>query len=810
MTFSDLFSIAQNKLPEAFDELEDFNSTFLAYLQSLNILNSEEKEKIKRIISEEWQKIDTVYHDVFQKRLDHPNLIIATTGTTSSGKSTLVNLLCGANLVPEAVGEMSAGLVEITHLKENSSHKSILSIEGDHHQNRWKSETIYNLSDKEIQWELTKIMTLYREHKESNHNSSIPIFKISYPIQIAQDLQDYGLNPQLGFVIKILDLPGLKYSEDTSNIDVIKQYSQNALCLVTYDSSETDSKKQDKLLEEVRDQVKSVGGSIERMNFIFNKIDVFLKDQDPQQSVNRFKEFTTKKIKEVLTHKSNAIITQEQSNFINPILLSSKPALFSTLILKAIENGHEEEQNELLKNLTNFYQFLIDEKVEELELPRKIAKWSSDQKTMIANFALEKSDFKNLQKNMKDNFENNLEGIIITPMIYEFRNLVSNFLTILLTNSARFQVANEQALQEQIKKIEATSSAITLQNEEYKVVFKYFNSAEIFNFEILMGNFLNHKRFLIENHKLIHSATENISLMYAWIRTIKTNIDKLLNEILKETKEEDIDLDDHIFNSISRKSKKDFRAAVKSLKKSDYNFSNSGDLSTGDVAYIFKNKDESKLKNLVEQLNTLVSCISKMSEECISATFNLEKSNFAKNLKEYIYALVHLYSLEYQQIMKDTSVKITDHLFVANLNPINSPPEYQLDIKTNFGEILRRQKKKKRSFWDVIWGKPKTTEFFEVNLLYYDDLIAEINDQIMEKNEAYLSEYVRWQDQLVDDLLNQVFSHTETLNQNAIDQLKKMLQTIHLQSESEIQKWNHFSNRVKDWDDILKSVSSKN
>jgi ribosome biogenesis GTPase A len=44
-----------------------------------------------------------------------PTLTLATTGTTSSGKSTLVNLLCGAEIVPVAVSEMSAGAVTIEY-----------------------------------------------------------------------------------------------------------------------------------------------------------------------------------------------------------------------------------------------------------------------------------------------------------------------------------------------------------------------------------------------------------------------------------------------------------------------------------------------------------------------------------------------------------------------------------------------------------------------------------------------------------------------------------------------------------------------
>jgi hypothetical protein len=45
--------------------------------------------------------------------LQSSTLILATTGTTSSGKSTIVNLLCGADIMPRMALEMSAGVVYI-------------------------------------------------------------------------------------------------------------------------------------------------------------------------------------------------------------------------------------------------------------------------------------------------------------------------------------------------------------------------------------------------------------------------------------------------------------------------------------------------------------------------------------------------------------------------------------------------------------------------------------------------------------------------------------------------------------------------
>jgi len=59
-------------------------------------------------------KLDTAL-ETLRYELDNPVLTLATTGTTSSGKRTLVNLLCGAEIMPVAVSEMSAGAVTIEY-----------------------------------------------------------------------------------------------------------------------------------------------------------------------------------------------------------------------------------------------------------------------------------------------------------------------------------------------------------------------------------------------------------------------------------------------------------------------------------------------------------------------------------------------------------------------------------------------------------------------------------------------------------------------------------------------------------------------
>lgn len=60
----------------------------------------------------------TVYQEAVQ-RLENPSFRIATIGTTSSGKSTIVNAIIGRKIAPIEAGEMSGGVLTLQHFQEH-------------------------------------------------------------------------------------------------------------------------------------------------------------------------------------------------------------------------------------------------------------------------------------------------------------------------------------------------------------------------------------------------------------------------------------------------------------------------------------------------------------------------------------------------------------------------------------------------------------------------------------------------------------------------------------------------------------------
>jgi GTPase Era involved in 16S rRNA processing len=309
--------------------------------------------------------------EVLINELRHPTLILATTGTTSSGKSTLVNFLCGADIVPTAVSEMSAGAVTI----EYSEEKTLIIEETPGA--LWKCGEWKNISDEEICKRLEEAMLRYIDNKIDNKkdkaNLAYPKFTIYYPFRL---FKEYEQDLPKGVKVKLLDLPGLSYVGDESNMEVIKQ-CRGALCLVTYNSQETDPQRVKSLLSQVVEEVKELGGSPERMLFILNKIDVFREDKNWVKSEKRFIEKTTRSIKKELTEQLREY-TKAIEN-LKIIKLSTRPAFLSLELQSSDENRRIEASKQARKQCTSLIEDILD------ELPGSPSKWLNHDRTRIAN-----------------------------------------------------------------------------------------------------------------------------------------------------------------------------------------------------------------------------------------------------------------------------------------------------------------------------------------------------------------------------------------------------------------------------------------
>ena len=393
-----------NSVYKVFAEIE-FKAKLLAqYWDNFHTEISQHlPESYQPEIQELTDKLETALTQLVYE-LQNPTLTLATTGTTSSGKSTLVNLLCGAEIVPVAVSEMSAGAVTIEYSKEKSLiiHETPGAL--------WECGEWRGISDDKIYQRLYQAMISYIENRETQPNLACPQSTITYPFRLLKESQ---LQLPKATRVRILDLPGLAYVGDQGNANVIKQ-CREALCIVTYNSAETDSQKVKSLLQEVVQQVKDLGGSPARMLFALNRIDVFRADRSWPESENRFVEKAIRDIKNELTEQLKEYT--EEIEKLEVIKLSPWPALLS----RQIQNQDDIcSARACRKALQHFYGFIEDILDELLANPEK---WPIHDRNRVAEALWQKSYAEEFNQYLIKHINQNFPQLVI-PQIIELFNI---------------------------------------------------------------------------------------------------------------------------------------------------------------------------------------------------------------------------------------------------------------------------------------------------------------------------------------------------------------------------------------------------
>ncbi len=205
----------------------------------------------------------TAYNEATQ-RLENPSLSIATFGTTSSGKSTIVNALMGRRIAPIEAGEMSGGILKLKH---SNDHKLIIEDTPDA---VWETGTWMGLNDEEIYNRIQQVMHTYHEARKKKEyiapqiTSYVPLFPVC-------ETNLSGLPEEIS--IEFLDLPGLKSVQDRTNLAIIQPQVGKAFSLVALDYMQVDEQHRQRLLEELKRVVEYLQGRTDSMIFILNRVD---------------------------------------------------------------------------------------------------------------------------------------------------------------------------------------------------------------------------------------------------------------------------------------------------------------------------------------------------------------------------------------------------------------------------------------------------------------------------------------------------------------------------------------------------------
>jgi len=598
--------------------------------------------------------------------LHNPTLTLATTGTTSSGKSTLVNFLCGAEIVPVATSEMSAGVVTI----EYSNHKAltISKTAGA----TWECGTWEQISDQDIYRRLEDAMLSYINNRESSPGVACPNALIQYPCRF---LKDFDLNLPHRTKVKVLDLPGLAHVGDESNAEVIRQ-CREALCLVTYNSAETDKNKTINLLQEVVQQVKALRGSPERMLFILNRIDEFRSDRDWRSSEERFVERTFKSIKDELTEQLQEYKSAIESLKITK--LSSWPALLSI----QIKDKDKDVAVEASRKVDKHFNFLVEDVLEDL--PRKHESWSDHDRNRMALSLQERSYAKKFEKILKEHINNNFPQLVIPQIIERFYVQAGNAMmewsvqtTNAILNSSQTKYDAECAKIADVRNslrefLDQSDRQLRSPFEKIsEIISTKKNEDPILSLEDIIKSELQE----VEPYSLIK---DRLYPIYGWRRDIGQGINQVLEAVANSLTKGRVNLDGVVFHKAKPQSIQQLSNLLGMLID-DAGYT--GKVAKEGQKRIAKTESEKqKLESLNKQLNALALQLSIVMGEILSAICNESGDRIYDSIHELFKFHLELLEKGSSEIAPSLSIKFPE----SQLSKIDQCPRFTIEMKAGF------------------------------------------------------------------------------------------------------------------------------
>lgn len=691
------FGNMSNSVYKVFEEIE-FKAKLLA--QYWDNFHTEISQHLPESYQSEIQELSNNLEIALNQliyELQNPTLTLATTGTTSSGKSTLVNLLCGAEIVPVAVSEMSAGAVTIEYSRE----KSLIIKETPGA--LWECGEWRGISDDKIYQRLYQAMISYIENRETQPNLACPQSTITYPFRLLKESQ---LQLPKGTKVSILDLPGLAYVGDQGNANVIKQ-CREALCIVTYNSAETDSQKVKSLLQEVVQQVKDLGGSPARMLFALNRIDVFRADRSWPESENRFVENTIRSIKNELTDQLREYT--EDIEKLEVVKLSTWPALLSL----QIQNQDDIYSADACKKADNHFNGLIEDILEDL--PRNTQKWNRHEKNRVAQALWQKSYAEEFQQNLRQHINRHFPQLVIPQIIERFNiaagNAIAEWATqttnaVLNSSEERYnqECENIAQIRSEIKRFLKTSDTNLREPFEKidtkikQVIAEQSEDDPVLYLEETLSKFKKVEPYNLLGEKLI--------AFYDWRRQLGQGINQVLEAVAKSLETGRVDLE-------STNLKKANVLNVNLLGRNLNRLVNLGYTASvakeGKIMEARTDSEKNQLKQINEELNELAIHLNIVMEDVLKQISDQE-------LKRMYQAVVELFNCHLSHIEKganDISPNIAIKFPESQLIKVDSQLTFNFRFEAGFPinkgtwqEAVQVEKKKRT--WYTLWIGKKT------------------------------------------------------------------------------------------------------
>ncbi|MGI0479206.1 dynamin family protein [Geminocystis sp. CENA526] len=717
--------------------------------------------------------------------LRHPTLTLATTGTTSSGKSTLVNFLCGADIVPTAVSEMSAGSVTIEYSEEK-----VLIIE-ETTQASWECGEWRNISDEGIYQRLEQVMISYIDNKKNQSSLAYPKFLIHYPFRL---FKEYERDLPRGVRVKLLDLPGLSYVGDETNMEVIRQ-CREALCLVTYNSQETDPQKVRSLLLQVVEQVKSLGGSPDRMLFILNKIDVFRNDRDWVESERRFVEKTTQSIKKELTEQLSEY-TQEIEN-LKIIKLSTLPALFAL----QIRSDNQNDSTLACRDADRKCSQLIDEDILE-DLPRKAENWSSQDKIRVAEDLWQKSYAGEFQEYLSLHITQHFPKLVIPQAIERFNVAAGNSIaqwavqtTTAILNSSK---ENYQQESERIQYIEHSLNQFLQENNEdlrrpfeklHQKCQEYLGQPNMEDLVMSLEGAVEE----LQKTDVYKQIANKLVPLYDWQEALSRGVNQILEAVSESLNNGKITLDSPHFKKADPESIVWLENNLRRLINSGYSYSIAKD---GQEIEAKNDDDKKKLKEINDGLNELSSSLNQIVAQVLYKLSTQEINRMYEAVSELF--KFHLAYLE--KGGNDIAPNIIIRFPTSKLGQITKELNFlKLSFESKFDITPQEYTVQYRSwkYWLGIFRKKETRSSDNAIVPSTKIIVTDWKKQLKKFEPDMLKQVVQWLLSQINDLTTNVEIVNNTILNQYRERLEKAIHEVTFDYQKQQNVWKPMQQKAK-------------
>ena len=773
------------QLYKVFDEVE-FKAQLLA--KYWNNFYTEISEHLPDTYQPEMQELSIKLDEALStlvEALRNPTLTLATTGTTSSGKSTLVNLLCGAEIVPVAVSEMSAGAVTIEYSKEKSLiiHETPGAL--------WECGEWRGIREEKIYQRLYEAMISYIENREKQPNLACPQSTIFYPFRLVKESK---LELPQGTRVKILDLPGLAYVGDRGNADVIKQ-CREALCIVTYNSAETDPHKVKSLLQEVVQQVKDLGGSPARMLFTLNRIDVFRADgKNWPETENRFVEKAIRDIKNELTEQLQEYT--EDIDKLQVVKLSTWPALLAL----QIQNNDDIYSAEACKKADNNFNGLIEDILEDL--PRNVQKWSRHDRNRVAEALWQESYAEEFQQHLKQHINQHFPQLVIPQAIERFNVAAANAVAewAVQTTTAILS-SSEEHYQQECEKISHMRSSLDLFLQDSdanlrrpfeKIDAKFKQVIEKKSEDDLVF-YLQKTLKELQDVEPYNELGEKLYPLYGWSRELSRGIKQVLESVAESLEKGQTLVKNPNLKKADDSQVQLLESNLKRLINLGYTGSAARD---GEIREARTDEDKKNLELLNQALNDLSKHLNLVMKDILKQISNQE-------IERMYQAVVELFNCHLSHLEKganNNAPNIIIRFPDSQLIRVEKELSFSLSFESGFSITEGNWEEESRIFWHWLWLVPKYEARCSDNATIpsTENLLKNWDSQVKLAEPDLVKQIASWLLEQIDCLKKEVHKNQNDILDRYQARLDKAHQEITLDYEKQKNVWQPMERKAQE------------